>query len=63
MDVIAFVGIQRDREHKQFAEIQGLLNERGVAINDWSVGRLYRLFLALVEGTWPQRGGRIGTRW
>ena len=59
MDVIAFIGIQRDREHKQFAEIQGLLNERGVAINDWSVGRLYRLFLALVEGTWPQRRERM----
>lgn len=59
LDVIAFVGIQRDREHKQFAEIQGLLNERGVAINDWSVGRLYRLFLALIEGTWPQRRERM----
>jgi hypothetical protein len=59
LDVIAFVGIQRDREHKQFVEIQGLLNERGVAINDWSVGRLYRLFLALIEGTWPQRRERM----
>lgn len=59
LDVIAFVGIQRDREHKQFAEIQGLLNERGVEINDWSVGRLYRLFLALIEGTWPQRRERM----
>jgi hypothetical protein len=59
MDVIAFVGIQRDREHKQFIEIQGLLNERGVEINDWSVGRLYRLFLALVEGSWPQRRERM----
>jgi len=59
LDVIAFVGIQREREHKQFVEIQGLLNERGVAINDWSVGRLYRLFLALIEGTWPQRRERM----
>ena len=59
LDVIAFVGIQREREHKQFPEIQGLLNERGVAINDWSVGRLYRLFLALIEGTWPQRRERM----
>ena len=30
-----------------------------MAINDWSVGRLYRLFLALVEGTWPQRRERM----
>jgi hypothetical protein len=59
MDVIAFVGIQRDREHKQFDEIERLLNERGVAINDWSAGHLYRLFLALVEGSWPQRRERI----
>jgi hypothetical protein len=37
------------------------LNERGVTINDWSVGRLYRLFLALVEGSWPQRRKRLAT--
>jgi hypothetical protein len=61
MDVIAFVGIQHDREHKQFTEIRALLNERGVEVNDSSVGRLYRLFLALVEGTWPQRQERIAT--
>jgi hypothetical protein len=61
MDVIAFVGIQRDREHKQFGEIEGRLNERGVEINDWSVGRLYRLFLALVEGSWPRRHERMAT--
>jgi hypothetical protein len=59
MDVIALVGIQRDREHKQFGEIERLLNERGVAINDWSVGQLYRRFLALVEGSWPRRRERI----
>ena len=61
MDVIAFVGIQHDREHKQFAEIEGLLNERGVEINDWSVGRLYRLFLALLAGSWPRRRERMAT--
>lgn len=54
MDVIAWVGMLREREHKQFVEIQALLNQQGVAIKDWSVGRLYRLFLALLEGTWPQ---------
>jgi hypothetical protein len=59
MDVIAFVGIQHDREHKQFTEIQELLDQRGVEINDTSVGRLYRLFLALIEGAWPQRHKRI----
>ena len=59
LDVIAFVGIQRDREHKQFTEIQGLLDKRGIKINASSVGRLYRLFLALIEGTWPQRRERL----
>jgi hypothetical protein len=59
MDVIALVGIQHDREHKQFTETQRLLNQRGVEINDTSVGRLYRLFLALIEGAWPQRRKRI----
>jgi hypothetical protein len=59
LDVIAFVGIQREREHKQFTEIEELLNQRGVQINDSSVGRLYRLFLALVEGTWPKRRERL----
>ena len=59
MDVIAFVGMQHDREHKQFTEIEGLLNERGVEINDWSVGRVYRRFLALLEGTWPRRRERM----
>jgi hypothetical protein len=59
LDVIALVGIQHGREHKQFTEIEELLNQRGVQINDSSVGRLYRLFLALVEGTWPKRRERL----
>jgi hypothetical protein len=59
LDVIAFVGIKHEREHKQFTEIRALLNEQGVAINDSSVGRLYRLFLALVAGTWPHRRQRV----
>lgn len=59
LDVVAFIGIQREREHKQFPEIQAQLNERGVAINAQSVGRLYRLFLALMEGAWPQCRERL----
>jgi hypothetical protein len=59
LDVIAFVGIQHEREHKQFTEIRVLLNEQGVEINDSSVGRLYRLFLALLAGTWPHRRKRV----
>ncbi len=59
LDVVAFAGIQREREHKQFAEIQSELNQRGVDINDTSVGRLYRLFTALLEGAWPRRRERV----
>lgn len=59
LDVIARIGIQRQREHKQFGEIQHHLNQQGVAINDTSVGRLYRLFLALVSGNWPQRSEKL----
>ena len=59
LDVVAFVGIQHEREHKQFVEIEELLNEREVEINDVSVGRLYRSFLALMGGTWPKRRERM----
>ena len=59
LDVVAFVGIQRERKHKQFVEIEAQLNERGVEINDVSVGRLYRSFLAVMEGAWPKRRERL----
>ncbi len=59
LDVLAYVGLQRNRHHQQFVEIATGLNEQGVAINDRSVGRLYRQFLALVTGAWPQREARL----
>ncbi len=59
LDVVALIGIQHEREHKQFIEIEKLLNDRGVEINDSSVGRLYRSFLALMGGTWPKRRERL----
>ena len=59
LDVIARIGQQRQREHKQFVEIQQQLNEQGVEINDTSVGRLYRLFLALMSGNWPHRSEKM----
>ena len=48
LDVVAYVGLERDRQHRQFLEITAGLNALGVAINDHSVGRLYRQFLALL---------------
>ena len=60
LDVVAYVGIQRELYHRQLVEITSDLNEHEkVKINDKSVGRLYRQFLALVSGAWPKRQARL----
>jgi len=42
--------------HRPLVEITNDLNRhKKVKINDKSVGRLYRQFLALVSGAWPKR--------
>jgi len=48
LDVLAFIGWQHEHEHRQLVEIQRMLNERGVQINERTVGKLYRQFLALL---------------
>ena len=48
LDVLAFIGWQHEHEHRQLLEIQRELNQRGVAINERNVGKLYRHFLALL---------------
>jgi len=50
LDVLAFIGWQHEREHRQLVEIQRELNERGVLVNERNVGKLYRQFLALLGG-------------
>ncbi len=50
LDVLAFIGWQHEHEHKQFVEIQEILNERGIEVCERHVGRLYRQFLALLGG-------------
>jgi hypothetical protein len=50
LDVVAFIGWQHEREHHQFVEIQQVLNQHGILINERTVGKLYRQFLALVGG-------------
>jgi hypothetical protein len=50
LDVLAFIGWQHEHEHKQFVEIQGQLNQRGIAVSERHIGRLYRQFLALLGG-------------
>ena len=50
LDVIAFIGWQRDREYRQFKEIQPKLQEQEIGISERHVGRLYRQCLALLGG-------------
>jgi hypothetical protein len=50
LDVLAFIGWQHEHEHKQFVEIQEMLNQSGIEVSERHVGRLYRQFLALLGG-------------
>jgi hypothetical protein len=50
LDVLAFIGWQHEQEHKQFVEIQEMLNQGEVEVSERHVGRLYRQFLALLGG-------------
>lgn len=59
LDVLAYIGWQHEHEHKQLVEIQRGLNQRGVAINERSVGKLYRQFLALLGGMDEQKEAKL----
>lgn len=50
LDVLAFIGWRHEHEHCQLVEIQRDLVQRGLAINERTVGKLYRQFLALLGG-------------
>ena len=50
LDVLTFIGWQHEHEHQQLAEIQAMLNQRGIEVSERHVGRLYRQFLALLGG-------------
>jgi hypothetical protein len=54
LDVLAFIGWQHEQEHKQLVEIQQMLNQREILINERTVGKLYRQFLALLGG-WSEQ--------
>ena len=51
LDVLAWIGWQHEHEHRQLVEIQRELNQRGIAVNERNVGKLYRQFLALLSAT------------
>ena len=59
LDVLAFIGWQHEHEHRQLVEIQRQLNQRGIAINERNVGKLYRQFLALLAAGEQQPGPRL----
>jgi len=50
LDILALIGWQHEKGHKQLVEIQRELNQRKVAVNERNVGKLYRQFLALLGG-------------
>ncbi|MCZ7570720.1 MAG: transposase [Ardenticatenaceae bacterium] len=50
VDVLAWIGWQRDDEHWTLAEIRRQLNARGIDISERHVGRLYHDYLTLVGG-------------
>jgi hypothetical protein len=51
LDVLAWIGWQHEHEHRQLVEIQRRLNQRGIAVNERNVGKLYRQFLALLSAS------------
>jgi hypothetical protein len=59
LDVVAFIGWQRDREQRRFSEIRVMLEDKGIVINERSVGRLYRLYQALIKGGWKKGRERL----
>jgi hypothetical protein len=59
LDVLAFIGWQHEKEHKQFVEIQRELNKRKIEVNERNVGKLYRQFLALLGATSEQSAKKL----
>jgi len=59
LDVLAFIDWQHEHEHRQFVEIQRELNQRGILINERTVGKLYRQFLALLGGMNDKKRKRL----
>jgi len=59
LDVLAFIGWQHEHEHQQFVEIQKQLNQRGMLINERTVGKQYRQFLALLGGMSDKKHERL----
>jgi len=61
LDVLAFIGWRHEHDHCQLVEIQRELQQRGLLVNERTVGRLYRQFLALLDGMTTQHLQRLET--
>jgi hypothetical protein len=61
LDVLALIGWRHEHEHCQLVEIQRELQQRGLLINQRTVGKLYRQFLALLGGMTTQHQQRLQT--
>jgi hypothetical protein len=61
LDVLAFIGWRHEQEHCQLVEIQRELQQYGLRINERTVGKLYRQFLALLGGVTTQYQQRLET--
>ena len=61
LDVLAFIGWRHEHDHCQLVEIQRELQQRGLLVNERTVGKLYRHFLALLGGMTTQYQQRLET--
>ena len=61
LDVLAFIGWQHEHEQRQLVEIQRALNARQVEVNERTVGKLYRQFLALLGTMSDKTRQRLAT--
>jgi hypothetical protein len=61
LDVLAFIGWRHEHDHCQLVEIQRDLQQRGLLINERTVGKLYRQFLTLLGGMTTQYQQRLET--
>jgi hypothetical protein len=61
LDVLAFIGWRHEHDHCQLVEIQRELQQHSLLINERTVGKLYRQFLALLGGMTIQYQQRLET--
>lgn len=59
LDVLAYIGWRHENDHRQLGEIQGELNAKGIEINERTVGKLYRQFLALLGAMSEQTAEKL----